>query len=415
MQKTPKPSIQGSQTAVVVGPSGEEIHCDLYGRVRIQFHWDRGGKNDGSDVCWARVAQSAAGKKWGALFTPRIGQEVVVTFLDGDPDRPLVTGVVYNGEHMPPYELDANKTMWALKTRSSLGGDGFNELRFEDKKGEEQIFLHAEKNWDLRVKNDAFDTIENNGHLNVKKDHFVHVENNSHQTIDQDRFEEIGKDRHLTIKGKSATEISDSLSLTVSGDVIEVFKANHSEQTTGDLYLKGMGMVIEATSGITLTAGGSSVVIDSAGVTLKGAAITVDGSMVKIASGPGSPAMSGSAGSAVAPSPPEAAFEADKADPGEAAEAKAAERETEAGKYGAVSTTPFKPSEDEEKSWIEIELVDEEGNPVPGERYEVTLPDGEQVASGTLDQNGFAHIGGIDPGECQITFPNLDKEAWEKA
>jgi type VI secretion system secreted protein VgrG len=419
MQTTPKPSIAGTQTAVVVGPSDEEIHCDKYGRVRIQFHWDRRGKSDGTDVCWARVAQASAGKKWGALFTPRIGQEVVVTFLDGDPDRPLITGVVYNAEHMPPYEIPTNKTMWALKTRSSLGGDGFNELRFEDKKGEEQIFLHAERNWDLRVKNDAFDTIESNRHLDVKKDDFVHVENNRHQKIDQDRFEEIGKDRHLTIKGKSATEISDSLSLTVTGDVVEVFKGNHSERTTGDLYLKATGVTVEALSGITLKVGGSAVVIDSAGVTLKGATLTLDGDMVRIASGPGSPAMSGTAGNAVTPSAPEVAFEADDADPGKVAKLKSQQMESNSGKYGAEPVTPFRPPKDEaareEKTWIEIELVDEEGNPVPGERYEVTLPDGEQVASGTLDQNGFARIEGVDPGQCQVSFPSLDKDAWEKA
>jgi type VI secretion system secreted protein VgrG len=178
-------------------------------------------------------------------------------------------------------------------------------------------------------------------------------------------------------------------------------------------------VTVEALSGITLKVGGSAVVIDSAGVTLKGATLTLDGDMVRIASGPGSPAMSGTAGNAVTPSAPEVAFEADDADPGKVAKLKSQQMESNSGKYGAEPVTPFRPPKDEaareEKTWIEIELVDEEGNPVPGERYEVTLPDGEQVASGTLDQNGFARIEGVDPGQCQVSFPSLDKDAWEKA
>jgi type VI secretion system secreted protein VgrG len=178
MQKTAKPSIQGSQTAVVVGPSGEEIHCDLYGRIRIQFHWDRDGKSDGTDVCWARVAQSSAGKRWGTLFTPRIGQEVVVTFLDGDPDRPLVTGVVYNAEQMPPYELDANKTQSGWKTRSSKGGDPetYNEIRFEDKKGSEQISIHAEKDMSISVEHDHSTSVDNDLSQTVKANKTVTVD-----------------------------------------------------------------------------------------------------------------------------------------------------------------------------------------------------------------------------------------------
>ncbi len=149
-----KPRIHGIQTALVVGPEGEEIHCDEYGRVRIQFRWDRDGKGDGTNVCWARCAQSVAGKRWGGIFIPRIGQEVVVQFLDGDPDRPLITGVVYNGEQMPPYELPAHKTRSGIKTRSSKKGtpDNYNEIRFEDKKGEESLTIHAEKDMDATAK-----------------------------------------------------------------------------------------------------------------------------------------------------------------------------------------------------------------------------------------------------------------------
>jgi type VI secretion system secreted protein VgrG len=162
-------------------------------------------------------------------------------------------------------------------------------------------------------------------------------------------------------------------------------------------------------AGITLKCGGSNVVIDPSGVTIKGALVTLDGGMVKIASGPGSAPTAGSAGSAVNPAVPEAALEADTADPGKVSKAKASKAEQQRAEI------PFKPSsfEQEEKSWVEIELMDEADNPVAGEKYKITLPDG-RVKTGTLDQNGFARVEGIDPGNCEVTFPNLDKDAWNK-
>ena len=146
-RKTPKAQMLGAQTAVVVGPSGEEIHTDQYGRVKVQFHWDRYGKKDENSSCWIRVSQPWAGKHWGIVFLPRIGQEVVIDFLEGDPDQPIITGSVYNSSQMPPYALPDNKTQSGIKSRSSKGGgpDNFNEIRFEDKKGHEEILIHAER------------------------------------------------------------------------------------------------------------------------------------------------------------------------------------------------------------------------------------------------------------------------------
>ena len=224
---TPKPSTSGPQTAIVVGPSGEEIYTDKYGRVKVKFHWDRDSKADENSSCWIRVAQVWAGKNWGTMFIPRIGQEVIVEFLEGNPDQPIITGRVYNAQVMPPYDPKKNPTMSTLKSNSSKGG-GFNEIRFEDKKGEEQIYVHAEKNLDIRIKNDRFETVGNNRHLHVEKDKFEHVDNNRNETVDADHREEIGKDRHVEVKGKEAKQIGKSLSLTVKGDVIEVFKAGHS-------------------------------------------------------------------------------------------------------------------------------------------------------------------------------------------
>ena len=275
-RKTPKPVVQGVQTAVVVGPKGEEIYTDKYGRIKVQFHWDRYGKADENSSCWIRVAQSWAGKKWGAVFMPRIGQEVMVEFVEGDPDHPIVTGRVYNDECQPPY-LPDNPTISTVKSNSSKGGGGFNEIRFEDKKGEEQIFVHAEKNQDIRVKNDRFETILNNRHLDVKKDKFEHVANNRNEEVDADHMEKIGKDRHLQVVGKEAKEVGKSLSLTVKDDVIEVFKANHSEQTTADYYLKADNIVIEGMTNVTIKVGGSSIAIDSTGLKIKAPQIVLQG------------------------------------------------------------------------------------------------------------------------------------------
>jgi len=220
---TPKPVVQGTQTAVVVGPAGEEIFTDKYGRVKVQFHWDREGQHNEKSSCWVRVSQNWAGKRWGAMFIPRIGQEVIVDFLEGDPDQPIITGRVYNADEMPPYELPKEQTKSTLKSNSSKGGGGFNEIRFEDAKGKEQIFIHAERDMDVRI-------------------------GASQRTS-------IGGDRHSTVGGTS------------------------NEDVGKDFYLKaGMKMVIEAGIELTIKSLGGFIKIDSTG-------ITIQGTMVRINSG----------------------------------------------------------------------------------------------------------------------------------
>jgi len=154
---TSKPVVQGAQTATVVGKKGEEIDTDDLGRVKVQFHWDRKGTKDENSSCRVRVAQVWAGQEWGAIHIPRIGQEVIVSFLEGDPDRPIITGRVYNGEQKPPYKLPDNATQSGIKSRSTKSGDAktFNEIRFEDKKGSEELVIHAEKDFKVDVENDA--------------------------------------------------------------------------------------------------------------------------------------------------------------------------------------------------------------------------------------------------------------------
>lgn len=291
---TPKPRVYGSQTAYVVGPPGEEIFTDKYGRVKVQFHWDRFGTNNAESSCWVRVAQGWAGNRWGMVFIPRIGMEVVVHFVEGDLDQPIITGCVYNPETMPPYVLPDEKTKSTIKTDSSKGGSGFNELRFEDKKGSEQIFIHAEKNQDIRVKNDCMEYIGNDRHLMVKND----------------QFEKIDKDIHLTVGGNVNQKIGDTLSINAQSDVHEKAGMNFAIEGGSAVHIKaGMTAVIEAGTSLTLKVGGNFININPGGV-------FISGTMVMINSG-------GAAGTGggCSPEPPKDPKEADKANPGERAPA----------------------------------------------------------------------------------------------
>jgi type VI secretion system secreted protein VgrG len=267
-RSTPKPLIQGPQTAMVVGRAGEEIDPDEFGRIKVQFHWDRQGKRDQDSSCWIRVSQAWAGKNWGAIYTPRVGQEVVVEFLEGDPDRPIITGVVYNAAATVPNPLPEHKTISTLKSSSTTGGQGFNEFRFDDKRGEEQIFIHAERNHDVRVKSDQFESIGHDQHLIVEHDKFDHVKNDRDEIVDRDHKESIGRDLHQKIGGKEAKEVGESLSLKVKGHVIEVFDKNHSEQVTKDYFLKADNVVIEAGTNLTLKVGSTFIAIESGGITI---------------------------------------------------------------------------------------------------------------------------------------------------
>jgi type VI secretion system secreted protein VgrG len=212
---TPRPRIHGPQTARVVGKSGEEIWTDEYGRVKLQFHWDREGNSDENASCWVRVAQIWGGASWGGIHVPRIGQEVIVEYLEGDPDRPIVTGRVYNADNMPPYALPTNQTQSGIKSRSSADGtaENFNELRFEDKKGEEQVYLQAEKNLDSYVKNDETHTVDH--------DRIKHVKNDETTNVDGFRKETVGKDETITIKGQRTETVEKDETISIKGNRTE--------------------------------------------------------------------------------------------------------------------------------------------------------------------------------------------------
>lgn len=244
---TPKPIVQGPQTAIVVGPSGDEIYTDKYGRVKVQFHWDRFGKSDENSSCWIRVAHHWAGKNWGMIAIPRMGQEVIVDFLDGDPDEPIITGRVYNAEQMPPYDLPANKTQTGIKSRSSLKGTGanFNEIRFEDKKGSEQVYIHAEKNQDNVVENDATKTV---GHDRTKKighdettavghDRSESVGNNETITIVVDRTESVGKNESISIGSNRAEQVGLNETIAIGANRSETVGGNEKIMIHGDRHI----------------------------------------------------------------------------------------------------------------------------------------------------------------------------------
>jgi type VI secretion system secreted protein VgrG len=286
---TPRPTVPGTQTAVVVGPSGEEIFTDKYGRVKVQFRWDREGKNDADSSCWARVGSIWAGKQWGAVHIPRIGQEVIVDFLEGDPDQPIIIGSVYNADQMPPYKLPDNKTQSGLKSRSTLKGtpENFNELRFEDKKGSEEVYFHAEKDFNRVVENN--DTLKVGFDKKDKGDQTVEIFNNQQLTVgagkaqaaDGSQTVEVFNSQKVTV-GSGKFQASDgSQTLSVFKDRTATIEMGNDSLTIkmGDQTTKlNLGKSeTEALQSIELKVGQSSVKLDQMGVTIKGMMISIEG------------------------------------------------------------------------------------------------------------------------------------------
>jgi type VI secretion system secreted protein VgrG len=328
-QTHPKPKVYGTQTAIVVGPSGNEIFTDKYGRVKVQFHWDRVGKDDDNSSCWVRVLQPMAGNRWGSSFWPRIGQEVVVDFEHGDPDTPIILGAVYNATQMPPYlgggpdskHKDDNKVS-GFKTCSTMGGQGYNELRFDDTKGSEEIYIHAERNLDIRVEEDAKETIGNNRHVIVgspdtKYDHTgnqmeeiynnksikvhtnqdeeiggalkLHIKGDTDLLMDGGRKKTVGGAEHAHVKGDRKQKVDGSTSLTVGGSQQEKISSNHLVEAGGEIHLKaGSNLTLEASGALTIKVGGNFVMISDEGVTIFGTMVLINSGGV---AGVGTPSM----------------------------------------------------------------------------------------------------------------------------
>ena len=420
---TPWPVMRGTQTARVVGPQGEEIHTDNYGRVLVQFDWDREGSEGGQaklhgseSSCWIRVAQGWAGWAYGMMFIPRVGQEVIVDFLEGDPDKPIIVGRVFNADHMPPYELPKEKTKSVIKTHTSKGGGGCNEIRFEDLKGKEQLFLQAQRQMDTRVKASHFHSVGGSYHVvvggekdgdlcgeyreKVFKAKHVHIKGEQRFWVEENEGRVVGKDQSIEVQGARSS--------SVGGDDINLVGGNEKLDVTATAHIKAADVKVEASGTIELVAGGSSVVITGAGV-------YITGPMVYINSGSGPPV--GPVEGGVGPAAPEEASGADSSQPGK--------NVTYSGPSGAV--TPATPLAEvpghefpdqqppvTETSWIEIEIKDKEGKPVAHEPYRVK-DSANRVFPGALDENGFAHIDGVAPGMCEISLPNRDISLWKRA
>lgn len=289
-----RPVMRGPQTALVVGPEGEEVYIDTLGRIKVQFHWDRLGKKDENSSCFLRVVQSWAGNQWGSSFIPRIGHEVLVDFIDGDPDRPLVTGSVYNGKNKPVY---SSKTQSGIKTRSTKSGgpDNYNELRFEDKKDAEQILLHAEKDYDVEVENNQTLTVDNDRTKTVKHDENSVIENDRNKTVNnnqsetvaknksidvgEDHREVIGANKQLEVKKDHSETIGSNMTISVKKDLTESVDGNYSETVKKNYDAKAKVINLQADDEITLKTGSAMIQMKSNGdITISGNNINVKGS-----------------------------------------------------------------------------------------------------------------------------------------
>ncbi|UTW09694.1 type VI secretion system Vgr family protein [Pseudomonas benzenivorans] len=332
----PKPRILGSQSAVVTGPAGEEIHCDQYGRVKVQFHWDRQGQADDKTSCWLRVSSSWAGDRYGGIAIPRISMEVLVTFLEGDPDQPLVTGCLYHKEHQVPYDLPANKTRSLFKTLSSPGGGGYNELRIEDRKGAEQIYIHAQRDWDENIEHDQKIRIGFERHDTVEANSYSEFKAEEHRTTRADRKSEIKANDHLSVGQNQHIKIG-------TGQFISAGQEIHLSS--------GQKVVLEAGSELTFKAAGSFIKLDAGGITLVGP-------VIKINSGgrPGS-------GSGAAPILPIIPKPADTAPVGE--------------RTGKANINPLLPLASLGKQGPQQLIVDVWGDPALGGQVQLLDPEGD--------------------------------------
>lgn len=291
---TPKPTAMGLETATVTGPQAEVIYVDEFGRVKVRFHWDRNPDSPGKTSCWMRVSHHSAGDAFGHVALPRVGQEVVVDFLDGDPDRPIITGRVYNKQREHPYALPANKTRstWRSQTVGTAGdytgaetapsGTGFNEIRFEDKGGSEEIFVHAQREMVTEVQLDDKLTVMRDRKTRIGRDRTTEIKHHEKLTVEE------GDETHTVSKGKRTTSIKMDDALTVEqgnlkstvsqGNVTHTVSMGNMDTAVkmGNYTVKtSMGAVtIEAMQSITLKVGGNSVVIDQTGVTIKGIMVT---------------------------------------------------------------------------------------------------------------------------------------------
>lgn len=276
-RETEKPHVWGCQTAVVVGPGGEEIYTDKFSRVKVQFHWDRDGTKNENSSCWVRVASFWAGKQWGAIHIPRIGQEVIVDFLEGDPDQPIIVGSVYNADNMPPYSLPDNKTQSGIKSRSSKGGGSanYNEIRFEDKKGSEELLVHAELDMKTEVERDETRTVGRDRTTTITRDEKVDVGKDRTTTVTANDKETIGQKQTIMIGSNQETTVGGSQTITVASSKTETVGSSRSSTIAASESLT-------AGASISVTAGASISITSGAPLTITAPMITLNAAMVSV-------------------------------------------------------------------------------------------------------------------------------------
>ncbi|MGA9700877.1 type VI secretion system tip protein TssI/VgrG, partial [Pseudomonas sp.] len=364
----PKPCIDGPQIATVVGPPGEEIYCDEWGRVKVQFPWDRSDKNNDQSSCWIRVAQGWAGATWGAMAVPRVNQELIISFLDGDPDQPIATGRTYRQTNLPPYELPKHKTRMTIKSRTHKGS-GFNELRFEDELGHQEVFIHAEKDKNVHIKH--------NNKIFVGNDRHDEVVSNENLTVGEDRTRNVGGNERISIKGDRSESVlatsteTVALAKTVSvGGLLNVTVGlGSTEQVALDKQVQvGQQLHITATDDISVTSRRGQVHIDSSTSLI----LSCGGAFIKLANG-----------RVEIGSPEPMLIHA-------VVETKAPAR------FGI----PPPPTAGE----IEFRLVHPDGAPMAGNAFTALLSDGTQ-RNGVVDQDGYARLSGVTPGcSAQVQY-----------
>jgi len=463
--RTPKPRMKGPQTALVVGPAGEEIWTDKLGRVMVQFDWDRLGIRNEKSSCWVRVAQAWAGPRWGAQYFPRVGQEVIVAFLDGDPDRPIIRGHVYSKDNMPPYDLPSNQTQSGIKSRSTKGGtaSNFNEIRFEDKKGHEELHFQAEKDMSTLVKNNKVLHVGTDRIIIVGNDETNLVKNDRALTVDKDDSVVIGGTHDKTITGAVTQIYGDTHSRKVDGQQ-EFFAEKNKDQhvklayklTTDKKFqlnqgptsmtFKGSNVTMDSAGTITLQAGGATVCFDKSGKATidspTGIKLVVGGSSLSILPGGvvlASPAVTAAAGAgstvamgkdAVAMKSKTVTIEADGvcSIKGKMAH-KLQEAEPLKGKKNKGPSPIARESQDKaragrkprkrpqkaaqpESATLAIHVVDLDQTPQEGLAFKIAMPDGA-TATGKLDKDGRGLAKSASPGIFKVTFPDLDGGDWD--
>ena len=426
---------QVTETATVVGPSGEEIFTDEHGRVKVQFHWDREGKRDEHSSAWLRVAQAWTGARFGSQFIPRIGTEVVVTFLGGDVDRPLITGSVYNATHPPPFDLPAQKTRSGLKTASSPGSEGHNELSFEDDAGREQVYLHAQRDYDLVVKRDHTARVERNEVRTVLGTHTETIVGAQTITVSATKSETIALDLSTNVGGSVVTSVANNAQTNITGSLVERIEGGVSRSVVGPSEVSHVHDSTLRVEGHAVTIVGTSETPTSSTLFVQGTTTMTGTGITEITSDRGIVLRVGDSVVAIGPkqielSTPKLVFTTERllAATDELrffvdeeavlkapkillkSEGAGVELTQEARIDGASvklncavdDASPFKP---ETSKPTKISLVDQDHVALAKQRFTIVLPDGTERA-GVLDEEGKATVWLDASGE--IVFPDVD-------